>query len=163
MANTYTQIHIQIVFTVRNRDSVILNTWRDELYKYITGIIQNNKHKLLAINGMPDHVHILIGYRPTQSLSDLMQDIKGSSSKWINEKRFVHGRFSWQEGYGAFSYAKTDLAKIIGYIQHQHEHHSRKTFLEEYLELLKEFDIEYNDRFVFTPVGFDYIVPDGTE
>ena len=163
MANTYTQIHIQIVFTVQNRDSVILNTWRDELYKYITGIIQNNKHKLLAINGMPDHVHILIGYRPTQSLSDLMQDIKGSSSKWINEKRFVHGRFSWQEGYGAFSYAKTDLAKIIGYIQHQHEHHSRKTFLEEYLELLKEFDIEYNDRFVFTPVGFDYIVPDGTE
>jgi len=111
---------------------------------------------------MPDHIHILIGYRPTQSLSDLMQDIKGSSSKWINEKRFVRGRFSWQEGYGAFSYAKTDLSRIIGYIQHQYEHHTRKTFLEEYLELLKEFDIEYNDRFVFTPVGFDNIVPDGT-
>jgi putative transposase len=119
MANTYTQIHIHVVFTVQNRDSVILNSWKDELYKYITGIIQNNKHKLLAINGMPDHVHILIGYRPTQSLSDLMQDIKGNSSKWINEKRFVTGKFSWQEGYGAFSYAKTDLPKIIGYIQEQ--------------------------------------------
>ena len=163
MANTYTQIHIQIVFTVQNRDCVILKSWRDELFKYITGIVQNNKHKLLAINGMPDHVHILIGYRPTQSLSDLIQDIKGSSSKWINEKRFVHGRFSWQEGYGAFSYAKTDLPKIIDYIQHQHEHHIRKTFLEEYLELLKEFDIDYDDRFVFKPVGFDYFVPNGTE
>jgi REP element-mobilizing transposase RayT len=94
MANTYTQIHIQIVFSVQNRDCVIKTSWRDELYKYITGIIQNNKHKLLAINGMPDHLHILIGNRPTQSLSDLMQDIKGSSSKWINEKKFVHGRFS---------------------------------------------------------------------
>jgi len=163
MANTYTQIHIQIVFTVQNRDSIILNTCRDELYKYITGIIQNNKHKLLAINGMPDHVHLLIGYRPVQSLSDLVQDIKGSSSKWINEKRFVNGRFSRQEGYGAFSYAKNDLPKIIGYIQHQYEHHTKKTFLEEYLELLKEFDIEYDDRFVFKPVGFDNIVLDGTE
>jgi len=163
MANTYTQIHIQIVFTVQNRESVIRSSWRDELYKYITGIVQNNKHKLLAINGMPDHIHILIGYRPSQSLSDLVQDIKGSSSKWINEKRFVQGRFSWQEGYGAFSYAKTDLVKIIGYIQHQEEHHRRKSFLEEYVELLKEFDIEYDDRYVFKPVGFDYIVPDGTE
>jgi REP element-mobilizing transposase RayT len=162
MANTYTQIHIHIIFTVQNRDCVILKRWKDELYKYITGIVQNNKHKLLAINGMPDHIHILIGYRPAQSLSDLMQDIKGSSSKWINEKRFIQGRFSWQEGFGAFSYAKTDLSKIICYIQRQHEHHTRKTFLEEYLELLKEFDIEYDDRFVFKPVGFDYIVPNGT-
>ena len=162
MANTYTQIHIQIVFTIQNRECVIKNTWRDELYKYITGIIQNNKHKLLAINGMPDHIHILIGYRPAQSLSDLVQDIKGSSSKWINEKRFVQVRFSWQEGYGAFSYAKTDLAKIIGYIQQRQEHHIRKSFLEEYLELLKEFDIEYDDRFVFKPIGIDYVVPDGT-
>jgi len=162
MANTYTQIHIHVVFTVQNRDSLILNRWKDELYKYITGIIQYSKHKLLAINGMPDHIHILIGYRPTQSLSDLMQDIKGSSSKWINEKRFVKGKFSWQEGYGAFSYAKTDLPIIIGYIKQQYEHHTRKTFLEEYLELLKEFDIEYDDRFVFKPTGIDYFVPDGT-
>lgn len=97
MANTYTQIHIQTVFTVQDRDSIILKNWKDDLYKYITGIVQNNNHKLLAIFGIPDHIHILFGLRPTQSLSDLMQDIKGSSSKWINEKRFVHGRFSWQE------------------------------------------------------------------
>jgi putative transposase len=162
MANTYTQIHIQIVFAVQNRESVIQNSWKDELYKYITGIVQNNKHKILAINGMPDHIHILIGYRPAQSLSDLMQDVKGSSSKWINEKKFVQGRFSWQEGYGAFSYAKRDLPKIIGYIQNQYEHHIGKTFLEEYKELLKEFDIEYNDRFVFKPIKIDDFVPDGT-
>jgi putative transposase len=156
MANTYTQIHIQAVFTVQDRDSIILNDWKDDLYKYITGIMQNNKHKLLAINGMPDHIHILFGLRPAQSLSDLMQDIKGSSSKWINEKRFVRGKFTWQEGYGAFSYAKTDLPNIIRYIQHQQEHHTRKTFLEEYLDLLKEYDIEYDDRFVFKPVEIDY-------
>lgn len=152
MANTYTQIHIQAVFTVQDRDSIIHNNLKEDLYKYITGIVQNNKHKLLAINGMPDHIHILLGLRPSQSLSDLMQDIKGSSSKWINEKRFVRGKFSWQEGYGAFSYSKTDLPNLISYIQHQQEHHTRKTFLEEYHDLLKEFDIEYDDRFVFKPL-----------
>jgi REP element-mobilizing transposase RayT len=162
MANTYTQIHIQAVFSVQNRESLIRSSWSEELYKYITGIIQNNQHKLLAINGMPDHVHILFGMRPSQSLSDLMQDIKGSSSKWINEKRFVPGKFSWQEGYGGFSYAKSDLPNIINYIQHQKEHHSKKNFLEEYLDILKEFEIDYDDRFVFKPIGID-IVPDGTE
>jgi len=162
MANTYTQIHIQAVFTIQNRDSIILNKWKDDLYKYITGIIQSNNHKLLAINCMPDHIHILFGLRPIQSLSDLMQDLKGSSSKWINEKRFVRGKFSWQEGYGAFSYAKADLANVIHYIHKQQEHHKRKSFLEEYLGLLKEFDIEYDDRYVFKPLDVKYIVPDGT-
>jgi putative transposase len=162
MANTYTQIHIHAVFAVRHRDCVIKSGWKDELYKYMTGIVQNNHHKLLAINGMPDHVHILFGLRPTQSISDLMQDIKGSSSKWINEKGLVHGKFSWQEGYGAFSYAKTVLPDVINYIQRQREHHTRKTFLEEYLGFLKEFEIEYDDRFVFKSVGNDYSVPDGT-
>jgi REP element-mobilizing transposase RayT len=162
MANTYTQIHIQAVFTVQDRESVIQNSWKVELYKYIAGIIKNNNHKLLAINGMSDHIHILLGLRPTQSLSDLMQDIKGSSSKWINEKRFVHGKFSWQEGYGAFSYSKADVPNIIRYINRQNEHHKRKTFLEEYLEILKEFDIEFDNRFVFKPLDINYIVPDGT-
>ena len=123
MANTYTQIHIHTVFTVQNRDSIILKDWQDELYRYITGIVQNNKHKLLAINGMPDRIHILIGLRPSQSLSDLIQDVKGNSSKWINEKKFVSDKFSWQEGYGAFSYAKSDNPILIDYIQHQKEHH----------------------------------------
>jgi putative transposase len=162
MANSYTQIHIQAVFSVQDRDSVIRKNWKDDLYKYITGIIQNNKHKLIAINGMPDHIHILFGLRPTQSLSDLMQDIKGSSSKWINEKKLVHGKFSWQEGYGAFSYSKVELPSIIRYIKHQQEHHTKKSFLEEYLGLLKEFEIEYDNRFLFKPINMDYIVPDGT-
>jgi putative transposase len=156
MTNTYTQIHIQAVFTVQNRQCLILDNWRDELFKYITGIVQNNKHKLLCVNGMPDHIHILFGLRPSQSLSDLMQDIKGSSSKWINEKRFVRGRFSWQEGYGAFSYSKSEVSNIIHYINNQNIHHVKETFIEEYLKLLKEFEIDYDDRFVFKPVGIDY-------
>ena len=160
MANTYTQIHIQAVFAVQNRDCIIQGNWKDELYKYITGIVQNNKHKMLAINGMPDHVHILFGFRPSQSLSDLMQDIKGSSSKWINEKRFIKGKFSWQEGYGAFSYSKSALPNVIQYIKNQEEHHKKRSFIEEYEDLLKEFEIDYDERFVFKPV--DYIVPDGT-
>jgi len=162
MANTYTQIHIQAVFAVHNRDCIISNIWKDELYKYICGIITNNQHKLLAINGMPDHIHILFGLRPSQSLSDLMQDIKGSSSKWINEKRFIKGKFSWQEGYGAFSYSKSGLSNVIRYINNQHIHHEKKTFMEEYLELLKEFEIDYDYRYVFKPVSINYIVPDGT-
>jgi putative transposase len=108
MANTYTQIHIQTIFAVKRRKE-----WKDELYKYITGIIQAHGHKLLAINGMSDHLHIFFGMRPIQSLSDLMQDIKGSSSKWINEKRFINDRFEWQEGYGAFSYSKSQTADVI--------------------------------------------------
>ena len=107
MANTYTQIHIQYVFSVQNRDCIIAKSWREELYKYITGIIQKNNHKLLAINGMPDHIHVLVGLRLAQSIADLMQDVKGYSSKWINDKKYVRGKFSWQEGYGAFSYSKS--------------------------------------------------------
>jgi REP element-mobilizing transposase RayT len=115
MANTYTQIHIHAVFAVQNRLSLIQNNWREELNKYITGIISNNGHKLLSIGGMPDHVHVLFGMHPTQSLSDLMKAIKGGSSLWINDKRLVRGRFSWQEGYGAFSYGKSQIDNVIQY------------------------------------------------
>jgi putative transposase len=162
MANTYTQIHIQAVFTVQNRECIISYKWKDELYKYITGIIQNNHHKLLSINGMPDHIHILFGLRPNQSLSELLQGIKGSSSKWINERKFVNGKFSWQEGFGAFSYSKSEISKISDYIDCQKMHHSRKTFSEEYIEMLNESGVEYDDRYVFVPVDIDYTVPDGT-
>lgn len=154
MANTYTQIHIHAVFSVQNRECIIGNQWKDELYKYFTGILSNNHHKLLAINGMPDHIHILFGMRPTQSLSDLMQDIKGNSSKWINDRKFVRGKFSWQEGYGAFSYSKSQLSQIIQYIEKQQEHHRKKTFIEEYKEFLDDFDVDYDERYVFKPIKY---------
>ena len=149
MANTYTQIHIQFVFAVKFRDAIIHSFWKDELYRYMTGIIQNNKHKLIAINGMPDHIHILIGMRPTQSISDLMQDIKGSSSKWINQKGFIKGKFEWQEGYGAFSYGKSQVKDVIAYIENQEQHHSKKTFRDEYMDFLKKFDVEYDEQYIF--------------
>jgi putative transposase len=162
MANTYTQIHIQAVFAVHNRECIIHHRWKDELYKYICGIVENNNHKLLSINGMPDHIHILFGLRPSQSLSDLMQDVKGSSSKWINNKGFVKGKFSWQEGYGAFSYSKSDVPNVIQYIVNQTVHHKKNSFNDEYLEMLKEFEINYDDRFVFNPVGVEYTEPYGS-
>jgi putative transposase len=149
MANTYTQIHLQFVFAVKYRAAVIDKSWKDELYKYITGIVQNNKHKMLCINGVADHIHIFIGMKPTQSISDLLQDIKGSSSKWINEKGFIKGKFEWQEGYGAFSYSMSHIQNVIRYIENQEEHHRKKSFLEEYIAFLDEFEIEYNERFIF--------------
>ena len=155
MANTFTQIHIHAIFTVQDRDCIISKTWEEELYKYIGGIVRNNKHKLLAINGMPDHLHLLIGLRPSQSISDLMQDIKGSSSKWINEKKFIKDRFSWQEGYGAFSYRKRDLPSVMNYINNQKVHHQKQTFMNEYIEILKEFGIDYDERFLFKPINVD--------
>ncbi len=149
MPNTYTQIHIHLVFAVKYRDGVIQASWKDELYKYITGIVQNNKHKLLSINGMPDHVHILLGLRPSQSISDLLQDIKGSSSKWINEKKFIKTRFEWQEGYGAFSYSKSQIKAVTEYIENQELHHQKKTFREEYLEMLQKFEVDYDEKYIF--------------
>ena len=148
MANTYTQIHIHAVFAVQNRLSLIQNQWQEELYQYISGIVENNGHKLLQIGGMPDHIHVLFGMRPIQSLSDLMQDMKGSSSLWINKKRFIAGKFSWQEGYGAFSYGKSQIDKVVKYIKNQERRHKRRDFAEEYLEFLKLFEIEFNERYV---------------
>jgi REP element-mobilizing transposase RayT len=154
MANTYTQIHIQTVFTVSNRDCIIKKIWKNELYQYITGIIQNHGHKVLAINGIPDHIHILFGMRPTQSLSDLMQDVKGDSTKWINQKGFIQSRFSWQEGFGGFSYGKSQIDYVIDYIKNQEIHHRKKTFIEEYLEFLEKFEVPYDERYIFKPVEF---------
>jgi putative transposase len=152
MANTFTQIHIHAIFAVQNRISLISKTWEERLYQYITGIIQNHNHKLLSINGMPDHIHILFGMRPTQSLSDLMQDIKGDSSKWINENKFVEGKFSWQEGYGAFSFSKSQLSSVAVYIENQKQHHKKKTFIEEYKKILNDFNIEYDERYIFKQI-----------
>jgi len=152
MANTYTQIHIQCVFAVQNRQSLIHKSWKDELYQYITGIIQKYNHKVLQINGMSDHIHILFGMRPTQSLSDLMKYVKQDSSKWINSKGLVNGKFSWQSGYGAFSYSKSDVQNVINYIKNQEEHHKKTSFKDEYTKLLDEFDIDYDDHYILKPI-----------
>ena len=152
MANTYTQVHIHTVFAVQNRMSLISDNWEERLYQYITGIIQNHHHKLLVINGMPDHIHILIGLRPAQSISDLMQDIKADSSRWINENKFTFGRFNWQEGFGAFSYSKSQLSSVARYIENQKKHHLKKTFIDEYSKILIDFGIAYDERYIFKPI-----------
>ncbi len=149
MANTYTQIHIHFVFAVKFRNGIILPEWKETLYKYIAGIIQNNDHKLLAINGMPDHIHILIGVRPNQSISDLMKAIKQNSSLWINDNKLSRCHFEWQEGYGAFSYSKSQLDNVIHYIQNQELHHQKKSFREEYLDFLQKFEIDHDEKFIF--------------
>ncbi|MFH6992315.1 IS200/IS605 family transposase [Flavobacterium sp. FlaQc-48] len=149
MANTYTQIHIHFVFAVKFRQAIINKEWKEELYKYIAGIIKNNNHKLLAINGVSDHVHILIGIRPAQSISELMKNIKQDSSKWINKSNFLNFHFEWQEGYGAFSYSKSQLASVINYIENQELHHKKKTFREEYINFLEKFEIDYEEKFIF--------------
>ncbi|MFN8278754.1 MAG: IS200/IS605 family transposase [Saprospiraceae bacterium] len=155
MSNTYTQIHIQTVFAVQDRFCIIGKNWEAELYKYISGIVRNHNHKLLAINGMPDHLHLLFGLRPTQSLSDLMQDIKGDSSKWINTNGFLKTKFRWQEGYGAFSYSKSQVHNVIKYIKNQKEHHLKKTFTEEYRDMLRLFEVDFNEAYLFRPVAYE--------
>lgn len=152
MANTFTQIHIHAVFAVQNRLSLISKSWEERLFQYITGIIQNHNHKLISINGMPDHIHVLFGMRPTQSLSDLMQDIKGDSSLWINKNNFVAGKFSWQEGYGAFSYSKSQIPAVARYIEDQKQHHGKKSFIEEYEKILIDFGVEYDERYIFKAI-----------
>lgn len=149
MANTYTQIHIHFVFAVKFRQAIIKNEWKEELYKYIAGIIKNNDHKLLAINGVSDHIHILIGIRPAQSISDLMKNIKQDSSKWINKNTFLKSHFEWQEGYGAFSYSKSQLGAVVNYIQNQELHHTKKSFREEYIDFLEKFQVDYDEKFIF--------------
>lgn len=149
MANTYTQIHLHVIFAVKNRNALIQDSWGEKLYKYITGIFQQYGHKLLQINGMPDHIHLLIGMRPTQSLSDLTKQIKASSTKWINENKWTRHQFAWQAGYGAFSYAKSEVPRVVEYIQNQKEHHRTKTFTEEYVEFLKAFEVDLDERYIF--------------
>jgi len=149
MANTYTQIYLHVVFAVEGRQSLITLEHNDELQKYITGIVTAQRHKLIAINNMPDHLHLLVGLRPDAMLSDLVRDVKAGSSKFINEKRWVMGRFSWQEGFGAFSYARSQLGAVIRYIQNQQKHHAKKSFRDEYLELLGKFGVEYDQKYIF--------------
>jgi len=149
MANTFTKLYIHIVFSVKNRHHLIPDAHREELHKYITGIIQNKKHKLIAINSVKDHIHILIGLNPDSALSDLVRDIKSNSSIFINRQGWLKTKFYWQEGYSAFSYGQSQIDHVIKYIENQREHHRKKTFHEEYLEFLKKFQIPYDERFIF--------------
>ena len=154
MANTFTQIYLQFVFAVQNRISLIKPEWKEELYKYIAGIVQNNKHKLIAINGMPNHIHVFIGYKPHQLIPDLLQDIKGNSSGWINKKGFIEGKFSWQAGYGAFSYSHSQIDNVVKYIMNQERHHRKKTFQEEYVELLNKFNIQFDEKYILKEIKY---------
>ncbi|MDP4224490.1 MAG: IS200/IS605 family transposase [Bacteroidota bacterium] len=149
MANTYTKIYLQIVFTPLKREYIIPSKHKEELQKYTTGIIQNRKHKLLAINFMPDHVHLFIGYNPVQSLPDLLRDIKANTSKFINEKRWFPGKFQWQDGYGSFSYGHSQIESVIQYIIHQEDHHRKASFKEEYLKLLEKFEVNFDPKYLF--------------
>ncbi|WP_318349074.1 IS200/IS605 family transposase [Aquipluma nitroreducens] len=152
MANTYTQLYIHYVFAVQNRLSLINDNWQSDLYKYMNGIIEQQGHKPFVINGMPDHVHVLVSMSPKQAPSDLMFHIKRSSSLWINKHKFVAGIFSWQEGFGAFTYGKSQLPNISRYIDNQQKHHQKHTFYEEYLDFLKAFEIKYDERYIFKPI-----------
>lgn len=149
MANTYTQIYIQIVFAVKGRQNLISADNREELHKFITGIVSNRGQKLFAVFAMPDHVHILVSIGPTILISDLVRDIKAGSSKFINDKKWTEEKFNWQEGYGAFSYSKSSVDSVVKYILNQEEHHKNKTFKNEYLDFLEKFEIEYNPKYLF--------------
>lgn len=149
VANTYSQIYIQIVFAVSGRENLIGVEWKTHLYKYITGIVKNHEQKLIAIGGVADHIHILLGVEPNMKISDIVRDIKANSSRFINEKRFVRGKFRWQEGFGAFSYSRSQVDSVVKYIQNQEEHHAQQSFRNEYLNLLKKFEVEFEEKYLF--------------
>ena len=149
MANTYTQCYFHLVFAVKNRDALIRKEWKDELEMYITGIVQNHRHKMLAIGSMPDHIHILLGYNVNHLIPDLVEEIKTSSNSFIKGKRYSKFKFEWQKGYGAFTNSHSQLNPVIKYILSQAEHHRKKPFKEEYFEILKKNDIEYKDEYLF--------------
>jgi REP element-mobilizing transposase RayT len=149
MANTYTKLYIQLVFAVKHRESLIRENFRENLQMYLAGIARNNRHKLLSVYSMPDHTHIFLGLHPDQSISSLASDLKSNSSRWINSHKFTKFHFNWQDGYGAFSYHR-DLVPVVGhYIDNQVEHHKKRTFREEYLDMLREFDIEFDEKYLF--------------
>jgi REP element-mobilizing transposase RayT len=149
MANTYTQVHIQFVFAVKYRAALIQSEWQTDLHRYITGIIQTNGHKMLQVNSVWDHIHMSIGMRPTQAIAALAQNVKTETSKWIKKKRFCRSSFAWQEGYGAFSYSKSHVARVIRYVQNQQAHHKKESFLDEYRKMLRAFEIEYEEQYIF--------------
>ncbi len=149
MSNTYTRIYIHIVFAVRYRQALIEQAWEDQLHKYITGIVQNNGHKMIAINSVSDHLHLFTGLNPVQSIADLMRQVKGDSSEFINKKNFIKHQFYWQEGYGAFSNSHSQIDAVVKYIMNQKQHHANTGFRDEYVNMLKKYKVDYNEQFIF--------------
>jgi REP element-mobilizing transposase RayT len=149
LAGTFTQLYIQIVFAVKGRQNLISGEWKDELHKYIAGIIKGKDQKPLIVNGMPDHIHAFVGLRPSTAISDLVRDIKNNSSNFVNDRKLVRGKFAWQEGYGAFSYGHSQIDRVYKYILNQEDHHKRTTFREEYMELLNRFEVQFDTRYLF--------------
>lgn len=149
MANTYTQINLHAIFAVGRRENILLSSFQNRLFEYISGILNNLNNYSLAVNGYRDHIHLFFELNPSKSLSDIIRIVKSNSSKWINENKFLPGKFNWQEGYGAFSYSRSQRDNVIKYILNQHEHHKIRSFKEEYLDLLKKFEIDFDDNYVF--------------
>ena len=149
MANTYSKAHFHLVFAPKNREALIKKEWKSDLEKYITGIVQNKKHKMLAINCMPDHVHIFIGYNLNELIPDLVRDIKVASNDWIKNNNLSKFKFEWQSGYGAFTYSRSQVDSVIKYILNQEEHHKKRTFREEYLDMLAKNEMEFKDEYLF--------------
>jgi REP element-mobilizing transposase RayT len=149
MAGTYTQIYIQVVFAVKGRENLLLKPWRDDVFKYMAGIAKGKNQKPIIINGVSNHVHLFLGLTPTIVISDLVRDIKNNTSNFINKQRFVSGKFSWQEGYGAFSYGHSQIDQVYQFILNQEEHHRKRTFREEYLEFLHKFEVEFDEKYLF--------------
>ena len=149
MADTFSQIYIQYVFAVKGRENLLQKPWRDEIFKYIAGTIKGKNQKPIIVNGVADHVHVFVGLKPSMNIADLVRDIKNNSSNFINEKKFIRGKFSWQEGYGAFSYGHSQIDDVYQYIANQELHHQKKTFREEYMEFLQKFEVEFNEKYLF--------------
>jgi putative transposase len=149
MSGTFSQVYIQVVFAVKGRQNLLQKPWRDEVFKYMAGIIKGKSQKSIIVNGVEDHVHLFIGLKPSMSISDLIRDVKNNTTNFINDEKFIQGKFSWQEGYGAFSYSHSQIDSVYQYILNQEEHHHKKTFKEEYLEFLKKFEIEYDEKYLF--------------
>ncbi|MGK2864358.1 MAG: IS200/IS605 family transposase [Chitinophagaceae bacterium] len=149
MPGTFSQIYIQIVFAVKGRENLIANSWKTELHKYIAGIIKGKGQKPIIVNGMPDHIHVFVGLKPVMAISDLVRDIKNNATNFVNDQHFVKGKFAWQESYGAFSYSHSHIERVYNYILNQEKHHQEKTFKQEYTDFLKNFEIEYDEKYLF--------------
>jgi putative transposase len=149
MANTFTQLYVHIVFSVKYRSALLRDAWREELHRYITGIVRNKRQTLIAVNSVSDHIHILLGIKPDVMLSQIVREVKANSSRFMNERHLVPGRFEWQEGYGAFTCSHSQLGRVVEYIKQQPEHHRQTTFHEEYIQFLKKYNVPHDTRYVF--------------